>query len=258
MGGGGGAKIPACPVCKCPTCPACPNPVYDQNTCGSLINDAVNAKKCPSMVGLQYNNSNKDVEKILVALQNVINKLQEILCTSDIKFKLLESIKKMPLEWDQPVNIFLVNLKQAVIQATPYDGLMVDRIKIDQVRSLMFILAETIISINTVNGYINSAKLKLSLISVLNSICLDYKEIDRNMIPPPEVSVKPIYNYTPSQPYVKSSFGASNSNQLWWLILLIIIPIVFLAYRNKDKIRIPSLDRQISNFGRQMKSIRRM
>jgi hypothetical protein len=237
MGGGGSAKIPACPVCKCPTCPACPKPVYDENTCGPFI------KKCPSMVGLQYNNSNKDVEKILVALQNVINKLQEILCTSNIKFRLLESIKKMPLEWDQPVDVFLGNLKQAVIQATPYDGIMVDRIKIDQVRSLMLILAETIISINTVNGYINSAKLKLSLISVLNSICLDYKEI-----PPPEVSIN----------YVKSSFGASNSNQLWWLILLIIIPIVFLAYRNKDKIRIPSLNRQISNFGRQMKSIRRM
>jgi len=251
MGGGGGA---ACPVCKCPTCPACPKPVYDENTCGTLIKNAVNAKKCPSMVGLQYNNSNKDVEKILVALQNVINKLQEILCTSDIKFKLLESIKKMPLEWDQPVDIFLGNLKQAVIRATPYDAFMVDRIKIDQVRSLMAILAETIISINTVNGYINSAKLKLSLISVLNSICFDYKEIDRNMIPPPEVSIN----------YVKSSFGASGyqifSNQfsMWWLILLIIIPIAFLAYRNKDKIRMPRLDRQISNFGRQMKSIRRM
>ena len=65
-------------------------PIYDKNTCGSLIKEAVDAKKCASILGIQYNDSNQDIKNLMVSLQNVINNIQQIVCSSKLKYKLID------------------------------------------------------------------------------------------------------------------------------------------------------------------------
>jgi hypothetical protein len=56
-----------------------------------------------------------------------------------------------------------------------------------------------------------------------------------------------------------STFGKSSGSMMMWLILLIVLAVAaYFLYKNKDKMKIPSLSRQISSFGRQIKAVRRM
>jgi len=56
-----------------------------------------------------------------------------------------------------------------------------------------------------------------------------------------------------------STFGKRSGSMMMWLILLILLAVAaYFLYKNKDKMKMPSLSRQISSFGRQIKAVRRM
>lgn len=65
-------------------------------------------------------------------------------------------------------------------------------------------------------------------------------------------------------PIIKSTFGSmenfgSCGSSIFIVILLIILAIIgYILYINKDTIKIPTLHQRIANFGRQIKSIKRM
>ena len=53
-------------------------------------------------------------------------------------------------------------------------------------------------------------------------------------------------------------FGSCGSSIFIVILLIIIMLIGFVLYTNKDIIKIPTLHQRIANFGRQIKSIKRM
>jgi LPXTG-motif cell wall-anchored protein len=182
----------------CPTCPTpvydektcgnliktavdakkCPSPVYDQNTCGSLIKSAVDAKKCASIFGIQYNDSNKDVSDVMISLQNLINKLQKIVCSSQLKYKLLISIKNM--SYDQTVSssdevreqLTQELLNKLARSSDPSLGITDNQLS--ELRRPIIMLVDVIVRVNSSNGKISKGLVKSMLIQIVNSFCLDY------------------------------------------------------------------------------------
>ena len=54
------------------------------------------------------------------------------------------------------------------------------------------------------------------------------------------------------------SFGSSGSNIFIILLLIVLVVTGYLIYKNRDKIKMPSLPQRIAQFGRQIKSIKKM
>jgi hypothetical protein len=80
---------------------------------------------------------------------------------------------------------------------------------------------------------------------------------------PEQVAIKePKKVEEPERVAVKESTqesSGSNYKLIMFLLLLIILAVgMYFLYKNKDKIKTPSLSRQISSFGRQIKAIRRI
>ena len=365
----GRSKRAACPVCKCPTCPDCPKPIYNENTCGNLIKSAVDAKKCASILGIQYNDSNKNVNNLMISLQNIINKIQEIVCSSQLKYKLINSINNM--KYDQsvrPSDEVLGQLKQElnnlINKVDPSLG--ITKIQLIELRDVMAMLIGTIVSVSSVDGKISINNVKNLWISILDSVCLDYKAPERmdqpfmiNYKAPERMDQPRMINYKEpermDQPRISSDvekvmmnsgnelqqaitleqeqahirekmreigdkmsqetdpikkqdlfkefqelgkkntanisakikllprkaelesgkissmsmFGVEKVSEttpgrnygsiMMWLFVLIIVAVAaYFLYKNKNKLKMPSLSRQISNFGRQIKAVRRM
>ena len=55
-----------------------------------------------------------------------------------------------------------------------------------------------------------------------------------------------------------STFGKSSGSMMFFFVLIIVAVAAYFLYKNKEKLKMPSLSRQISNFGRQIKAVRRM
>jgi hypothetical protein len=337
----------SCPVCKCPTCPACPKPIYDQNTCGNLIKSAVDAKKCASILGIQYNDSNKNVNNLMISLQNIINKIQEIVCSSQLKYKLIDSINNM--KYDQsvrPSDEVLGQLKQElnnlINKVDPSLG--ITKIQLIELRDVMAMLIGTIVSVSSVDGKISINNVKNLWISILDSVCLDYKaparmdqprissdvekvmmnsgnELQQDMMKAKQqamadeqnmmkakkaiakddvVSVSSVLGEDGATLFITKKYGdgsqtittsslsgdvksdlssgkissmsmfgvekvsettpgrSSGSIMMWLFVLIIVAVAAYFLYKNKNKLKMPSLSRQISNFGRQIKAVRRM
>jgi len=74
---------------------------------------------------------------------------------------------------------------------------------------------------------------------------------------PEQVAIKEPKKVAVKQSTQESS--GSNYKLIMFLLLLIILAVgMYFLYKNKDKIKTPSLSRQISSFGRQIKAVRRM
>jgi len=178
---------------KCAACPVCPKPIYDQNTCGNLIKSAVDAKKCASILGIQYNDSNKNVNNLMISLQNIINKIQEIVCSSQLKYKLIDSINNM--KYDQsvrPSDEVLGQLKQElnnlINKVDPSLG--ITKIQLIELRDVMAMLIGTIVSVSSVDGKISINNVKNLWISILDSVCLDYKAPERITLEQEQAQIK--------------------------------------------------------------------
>lgn len=313
-------------------------PNYDKNTCDSLIKEAVDAKKCASILGIQYNNSNQNVNDLMISLQNIINKIQQIVCSSQLKYKLIDSIHNM--KYDESVRSSDEVLKQMkqelhnlVFKSDRSLGIPDDQLF--ELRDVMAMLIGTIVSVSSVDGKISINNVKNLWISILDSVCLDYKapermaprkmvmsveqaneqamaneqkmmkmneaiklEQDREQIKKEmkEIGSKmsqetdPIKKEEMFKAYNKllgkdmtiftaklrkeldakkaagesgkissmSTFGSTSGSMMWLFVLIIVAVVGYIIYKNKNKLKMPSLSRQISNFGRQIKAVRRM
>lgn len=142
----------------------------------------LDAKKCASILGIQYNDSNKNVNNLMISLQNIINKIQEIVCSSQLKYKLIDSINNM--KYDQsvrPSDEVLGQLKQElnnlINKVDPSLG--ITKIQLIELRDVMAMLIGTIVSVSSVDGKISINNVKNLWISILDSVCLDYKAPER-------------------------------------------------------------------------------
>ena len=365
-------------------------PIYDKNTCGYLIKEAVDAKKCASILGIQYNNSNRNVNDLMISLQNIINKIQQIVCSSQLKYKLIDSIHNM--KYDESVRSSDEVLKQMkqelhnlVFKSDRSLGIPDDQLF--ELRDVMAMLIGTIVSVSSVDGKISINNVKNLWISILDSVCLDYKAPERmapriivqqaneqaianeqNMMKMneaitleqarepikkemKEIWVKfqqetdPVKKDELFKAHIKllgkdmamankenmmkmnqaitleqdreqikkemkenmnkfqqetdpikkealfkahnelirkdvaifkqqldakkaagesgkissmSTFGSTSGSMMWIFVLIIVAVVGYIIYKNKNKLKMPSLSRQISNFGRQIKAVRRM
>ena len=170
-------------------CPAPVSPIYDATTCASVIKTAVDAKKCTPIFGLPYNDSNENVKKVLGSLQNVINKIQEIVCTSQLKYFVLGNFlikntdtntkRKSSAETKDQMNIKIdemgifsdIDLKESDLKRSG-----VTRLQLDDLKILLKILVDVVITVNTVDGGVNVSTVNQTMTDIVNSFCLDYKQ----------------------------------------------------------------------------------
>jgi hypothetical protein len=198
--------------------PSCPTPVYDATTCASVIKTAVDAKKCAPIFGLKYNDSNENVKNVMTAFQNVINKLQELVCSSQYKylvFKLVspiegsnisESAAKLKEDSQKIADSMVLSDKDI------HNGITKEQF--EQVKSLILVLQNVLITVNTgSDGKVNAASVKKAMNDILNSLCLDYKA-------PPEIKLTRIIderrtlNYTSPLFSTKQKFKAGEIKKL--------------------------------------------
>ena len=172
-------------TCKSFVGTGCSAPVYDATTCASIIKTAVDAKKCTPIFGLPYNDSNENVKKVLGTLQNVINKIQEIVCTGQLKYLILDSLnnklettgQKIPS--DKLKDQMNYGIDQMKIGGIEIKSNFVTQTQFDDLKKLLKILVDVVITVNTVDGMVTDTTIKQTIIDIINSFCLDYKQQDK-------------------------------------------------------------------------------
>ena len=341
----------------------CPSPVYDQNTCGSLIKEAVDAKKCASILGIQYNDyDDPRMKNLMVSLQNVINNIQQIVCSSKLRYYLVDSINNM--KYDESVRSsdeFLGEMKQEInrIISRVDPSIGITDAQLAQLKDSLASLIYIIVTVSSVDGKISGRNVKNTFIRIINSFCLNYVPPERmgprkmvmsveqaneqNMMKAKKaiakddvVNVSSVLGEDGATTYITttygdgsqttttsslsgdvktdlssgfrsisrfgatssekvsemmsnmasnvssamsnmsstvssqiasmnsgtrssmSTFGKSSGSMMFFFVLIIVAVAAYFLYKNKEKLKMPSLSRQISNFGRQIKAVRRM
>jgi hypothetical protein len=201
----------------------------------------------PTYLGLNYTAVNKNTEANLEAVKNVISVVQQIGCQEIIP-KLITKLQNEPKSTKKMGSAFIINMLTndlgKMLKATEYD-ISKDSKKnlIKQINTLVTV----IVTNASVDGMVSEDTAKQNMIDVYKSFC------------PSSMGA-----YVPPTPPNKSTFGSmetfgSCGSNIFIVILLIILAIVgFILYKNKDTIKIPTLSQRIANFGRQIKSIKRM
>jgi len=193
---GTGCPVPPPPVYDATTCKAfvgtgCPKqsaPVYDATTCASVIKTALDAKKCAPIFGIQYNDSNENVKKIMTAFQNVINQLQKMICSSQLKYLAFDLVNQIN---DSAPKLGNSGQLRASVQKTLDDMVLPNDAKkytgitdeqYNQLKSLLGVLSNVIITVNTESdGAVSGSKIKQMTYDIINSLCLNYKTPDRTI-----------------------------------------------------------------------------
>jgi len=190
---GTGCPAPQQPVYDATTCKAfvgtgCPVPVYDATTCASVIKTAVDAKKCAPIFGLMYSDSNENVKQIMFALQNVINKLQELMCSSQLKYLAFDILNQMTIDASSAINSgtvkaeFKKQLDNSIWTDNDVKQTGISKDQYNQLKGLISVLGDVVITVNTdADGKIYPQKVKQTLTDILNSLCLNYKAPDRTI-----------------------------------------------------------------------------
>ena len=166
----------------------CPQPVYDSTTCANVIKTALDAKKCAPILGIQYNDSNENVKNVMVSFQNIINKLQEILCSSQFKhlaFDMLNEYNSTDTITPQDPKI-LRDQAQKMFDQNTYKtiykeyGMSIEQF--NELKKLILVLRNVLITVCTdLNGMVNSTKIKETTFEIINSLCSNYKERRRTI-----------------------------------------------------------------------------
>jgi hypothetical protein len=206
-------------------------------------------QSCPAIFGIPYNDSNKNVKKIMNSLQDVINKLQEIACTTQLKYVALDMVNNM----DEKGNALpAADIKKAfekdINNMTENEDYLkkynISKEQYDQLKNVISALINVLISVNTdPDGKIYPKKIKQTVLDILNSLCLNYKA--------------PARAANPST--LKSTFGSmvENDCSLWiFLLIVVLLVVLYIYHENKDVIKFPTFKQRMAEFGRSIKSIR--
>ena len=204
----------------------CPQPVYDSTTCASVIKTALDAKKCAPIFGIQYNDSNENVKNVMVSFQNLINKLQEILCSSQLKylaFDMLNEINSSNTTSEYPKKLrddIQKNIDEITYETKDKEyGISIEQF--NELKKLILVLINVLITVNTdSDGTVNSSKIKQTSYEILNSLCLDYKAPERTIAnqttsvnyTTPDSQQLDISQLTPSDLYIINKVGAKYVN----------------------------------------------